>query len=86
MLSTLVGNSKRNYFTKVFENNLRKLKTTWKGIKSILFIKNFTSNSPMLLLTYQNDNTDNPERIVNIFNNYFSTTGEKIQGKIKHFT
>ena len=86
MLSTLVGNSKRNYFTKVFENNLRKLKTTWKGIKSILFIKNFTSNSPMLLLTYQNDNTDNPERIVNIFNNYFSTTGEKIQGKIKHYT
>ena len=86
MLSTLVGNSKRNYFTKVFENNLRKLKTTWKGIKSILFIKNFTSNSPMLLLTYQNDNTDNPERIVNIFNNYFITTGEKIQGKIKHYT
>ena len=86
MLSTLAGNSKRNYFTKVFENNLRKLKTTWKGIKSILFIKNFTSNSPMLLLTYQNDNTDNPERIVNIFNNYFSTTGEKIQGKIKHYT
>ena len=86
MLSTLVANGKRNYFTKVFENNLRKLKTTWKGIKSILFIKNFTSNSPMLLLTYQNDNTDNPERIVNIFNNYFSTTGEKIQGKIKHYT
>ena len=38
----------------------------------------------MLLLTYQNDNIDNPERIVNIFNNYFSTTGEKTQAKIKY--
>ena len=52
MLSTLMKNSKRNYFTKFFENNLRNLKNTWKRIKSILFIKSFTSNSPMLLLTY----------------------------------
>ena len=84
MLSTLMGNSKRNYFPKVFENNLKNLKNTWKSIKSIPFIKSFTSNSPMLLLTYQNNNIDNPERIVNIFNNYFSTTGEKTQAKIKH--
>ena len=84
MLSILMKNSKRNYFTKFFENNLRNLKNTWKSIKSILFIKSFTSNSPMLLLTYQNDNIDNPERIANIFNNYFSTTGEKTQAKTKH--
>ena len=46
-------------------------------------MKSSSSNSPMLP-TYQNDNIDNPERIANIFNNYFSTTGEKTQAKIKH--
>ena len=37
-----------------------------------------------MLLTYQNDNVDNPERIANIFNNYFSTIGEETQAKVKH--
>ena len=36
-----------------------------------------------MLLTYQNDNIDNPERIANIVYHYFSTIGEKIQVKIK---
>ena len=34
-------------------------------------------------LTFQNEYIDNPERIANIFNNYFSTIGEKTQAKIK---
>ena len=29
------------------------------------------------------ENIDNPERIANIFNNYFNTIGEKTQAKIK---
>ena len=37
-----------------------------------------------MLLTYQNDNIDNPGRKANIFDNYFSTIGEKTQAKIKH--
>ena len=36
------------------------------------------------MLTFQNENIDNPEGIANIFNNYFSTIGEKTQAKIKH--
>ena len=83
MLSTLMKKGKQNYFTKFFENNLKNLKNTWKGIKSIISMKNSSSNSPTLL-TYQNENIDNPERIANIFNNYFSTIGEKTHAKIKH--
>ena len=56
---------------------------TWTGIKSIISMKSSSSNSEMLL-TYQNDNNDYPERIANIFNNHFSTIGEKKQTKIKH--
>ena len=66
MLSTFMKKSKQNYFTKFFENNLKNLKNTWKGIKSIISMKISFSNSPTLL-TFQNENTDNPERIANIF-------------------
>ena len=49
LLSTLMRNSKRNYLTKFFENNLKNLKHTWKGIKSIISRKSSCSNSPTLL-------------------------------------
>ena len=39
MLSTLMKKSKQNYFTKFLENNLKNLKNTWKGIKSIISVK-----------------------------------------------
>ena len=87
MLSTLMKKSviSPNYFTKFFENNLKNLKNTWKGIKSIIAMKSSFSNTPTLL-TFQNENIDNSERIANIFNNYFSAIGEKTQAKIKTFT
>ena len=73
MLSSLMKKSKQNYFTKFFENNLKNLENTWKGIKSrISMNKSSSSNSPTLL-TCQNKNIDNPERIENIFNNYLSS-------------
>ena len=46
-------------------------------------MKSSSSVSPTLL-TYQNENIDSPERIANIFNNYFSTIGEKTLAKMKH--
>ena len=46
-------------------------------------MKSSFSNSPTLL-TFQNENIDNPGRIENIFNNYFSTIGENTQAKMKH--
>ena len=42
-----------------------------------------SSSNYSLLLTYQSDNIDNPERIANIFSNYFRTTGEKTQAMLE---
>ena len=36
------------------------------------------------LLSFQNETIDNPKRIANIFNNYFSIIGKKTQARIKH--
>ena len=83
MLSTLMKKSKQNHFTKFFENSFKNLKNTWKGIKSILSMKSSSSNY-QTLLTYQNENINNSEEIANIFNNYFSTIGEKTKAKTKY--
>ena len=75
--------SKQKYFPKFFESNLKNLKNTWNGIKSMISMKSSFSNTP-ILLTFQNESINNPERIANIFNTYFSTVGKETQAKIKH--
>ena len=46
LLSTLMRNSKGNYFGRIFEDNLKYLISTWKGIKSMISMKSSSSNSP----------------------------------------
>ena len=73
--------SKQNYFTKYFESNIKNLKNTWKGIKSMSL-----KNSPSVSLIFLNSNnklTIDPLKIANILNNYFTSVGEKTQSKIR---
>ena len=78
----LMKKSKQNYFTKYFESNIKNLKSTWKGIKSIILLKNSASSSPNLL-NFNNELTSDPLKIANVFNNHFSSIGEKTQSKIR---
>ena len=43
-----------------------------------------SSSITSTLLTFQNKIIDNPKRIANIFNNYFSTISKKTQNKRKY--
>ena len=74
--------SKQNYFTKYFESNIKNLKTTWMGIKSIISLRNSASSSSKLL-GFNNELTSDPLKIANVFNNYFSSVGEKTKSKIR---
>ena len=38
-LSTLMKEGKKSYFTNYFQNNLNDLKSTWKGIKNLISLK-----------------------------------------------
>ena len=38
-MSTLMKESKKSYFTNYFQNNLNNLKSTWKGIKNLISLK-----------------------------------------------
>ena len=41
LLSTILKQSKTNYYNHYFESNWNSIKNTWKGIKSIITSKNF---------------------------------------------
>ena len=79
---------KQNYYKKYFESNLNNSKNTWKGIKSIIAMKNVVSAVPSTLSHGENTIT-NPCEIANVFNNYFASVAETAEQNInyshKHF-
>ena len=89
MLSTIFKQSKTNYYNHYFEANWDSIKNTWKGIKSILNIKNTSADIPKTL-TVDSTTISNPMEISNIFNNYFSLIASKTKLTIsfshKHFS
>ena len=49
LLSTILKQSKTNYYNHYFESNWNSSKNTWKGIKSIITIKDFSADIPKSL-------------------------------------
>ena len=74
--------SKQNYFTKYIETNIKNLKNTWKGTKTIRSLQNSASSSPNVI-NFNNELTSDPLKIANVFNNCFSSIGEKTQSKTR---
>ena len=79
--------SKQNYYKNYFESNLPNSKNTWKGIKSIITMRNAISTVPH---SHDENTTTNPCEIANILNNYFASVAETAKLNInyshKHFS
>ena len=75
MFSTLSKKSKTNYYNQYFEANMNNIKNTWKGIKSIITIKNTSSDFPKCLSSNGSTFT-NWVQISNILKNYFASIAE----------
>ena len=71
LISTLWKRSKQNYYKKYFESILNNSKNTWKGIKSVITMKNVISTVPRTLSHGENTIT-NPCEIANVFSNCFA--------------
>ena len=84
LLSTLIKQSKHKYFNKYFEDNCNNMKNTWKGIKNIITLNNFSSDVPRTLPVID-VTTSNPCDIANTFNNYFISIAKKSKEKINYF-
>ena len=80
IIATLIKKSKQNYFTTYFESKIKNFKNTWKGINSTISLS--ASSSPNLL-NFNNELTSDPLKIADVFNNYFSSVGEKAQSTIR---
>ena len=74
--------SKQNYYERFFKNNLNNFKNIWKGIRSLIAIKH-SSPLNIHMLTHKGATVTDQLRIVNIFNDYFSSIAEKTKANIK---
>ena len=80
---TLCRQSKKMHCHKFFSENANNAKNTWKGIKSIINVNSTMRSQPTSLLV-NNELINEPNKIANEFNNYFSTIAINLQSKIYH--
>ena len=81
-ITSLIHISKKNYYTKYFEQHSKNIKKIWAGIKGIINIKTKDQNSPNCIEVSKELVTDSAE-IPNKFNDYFSSVADKILEKNK---
>ena len=73
--------NKKKYYTSYFEQNKLKSAEIWKGIRSLVNIKN-SKSSTIKLVDENNNFVSDPKIISNVFNHYFSTIGPGIEQRI----
>ena len=75
--------SKMNYYNHYFQTNWDNIKSTLKGIKSILNINKNQSNIPKLQVSDDTTSRE-PIEIANIFNSFFTSIAAKTKESIKY--
>ena len=68
--------SEQACYDKYFERNWNNSKNTWKGIKSLIYLKIVASSVPNVLYLDNGDTITNSYDIANTFNNYFASIAE----------
>ena len=78
---SMIRNSKKMHFQNYFAENAKDIKKTWNGIKNIINIRTSTKTQPTSILIDQHLE-NNPTKIAEGFNSYFSSIAEKLQQNI----
>ena len=73
--------SEKTYYQNFFKENSDNIKNTWKGIKSIISLRNKNKSMPMYMMD-KNEKISDPTAISNHFNKYFSNIGKDLQDQI----
>ena len=79
----LTRKSQKEYLQEYFSKNIKNIKNTWKGIKSVIKINTSNRSQPSSLLVNKKLVSE-PPLVAETFNEYFTTIAEKLQNKIKH--
>ena len=72
LLSTLMQNSKRSYFTDYFQENLNDVNSTWKGIKNLICLKELPNIASSNIFDNSQSLTE-PQEMVNVLTNILLT-------------
>ena len=78
LLSKLLRRAKEKYFTNFFNENIK----DWKGIKTLVSMKQKNNETP-LLISKDEKYINHPLSITNTFNNFFTSVAEIVHSKIK---
>ena len=81
MISTLLKQSKKNYYDKYFKDNINNIKNTWEGIRSIISLQKTTNDSPTIISLEGHTVTD-PRTIANTFNSFFCSVVAEVQSEV----
>ena len=76
-ITSLIYSSKKEYYSKYFDEYSNNIRKVWIGIKGIINIKTKDQNSPNCIEVNNELITDN-NKIPDEFNNYFSTVADNI--------
>ena len=68
MISTLLKQSKKNYYDKYFKDNINNMKNTWEWISSIISLQRTT--------------VTDPQTIANNFNSFFCSVAAEVQSEV----
>ena len=82
LLSILLKWAKERFSTNFFIENIKDIKKTWKGRKTLVSMEQRNNDAPSLFTkdeTYIND----PVSIANTFNDFFTSVAEIVHSKVK---
>ena len=77
-----IKESKKDYYSKYFEDCKQNMKKTWKGINNLLQSK--SSTNYINHLNINNENISDPKKIANTMNNFFVNVGPTTEQSIPH--
>ena len=81
-ITKLKREAKKRYYKDFFELNKTKISIVWKGIKSIVNIKQQSSRKDITLIDGDGKDITDPYKISNSFNKYFVNIGPDIDKTI----
>ena len=86
---TLCRQSKSNYFSKYFRENIKNTCKVWEGVRSLITLRNSNPSNPSCL-SVDNTLVTDPTVIASSFNEYFTSIADNIRKDIpssnKHFS
>ena len=82
LLSTFLKWAKEKHLTNFFNENIKDIKKTWKGIKTLVSMKQKNNDTPSLITKDEKYIYDSVS-IANTFNDLFTSDAEIVHSKIK---